>query len=149
MLLNSRLVDGCETACCYAMLCCYAIADVKLTHLPPQTVSFPNELVEDAAAPCYPHADALAASLVQAPQAAMVEGIIAQDLANFCDSNSQNQPIRNHGIYYRVPERSHQRLQIATIPKLVGNAFLKSQDVTDGAREPCVLIPCAYISNLL
>ena len=44
------------------------IADVKLIHLPPQTVSFPNELVEDSATHSYPHADALAAYLVQAPQ---------------------------------------------------------------------------------
>ena len=106
--------------------------DVKLTHLPPQTVSFSNELVEDSARHCYPHADALATCLVQAPQAAMVERIIAQYLANFCDSNLQYQPVRSHGIHFRVQERSHQRLQIVTIPKFATIASLKSHVLNSG-----------------
>ena len=101
------------------------VPGVPWTHLPPQTVSFPNELVEDSATHCYPRADALAACLVQAPQAPMVEGVIAQGVAIVCDSNIQYQPVGSHGIHFRVPECSHQRLQIVTIPKFASNACLK------------------------
>ena len=86
------------------------VPGVPWTHLPPQTVSFPNELVEDSATHCYLRADALAACLVQAAQAPMVEGVIAQGLAIVCDSNIQYQPVGSHGIHFRVPERSRQCL---------------------------------------
>ena len=109
-------------------------AEVKLTHLPSQTVSFPSELIEYSATHCYLHTDTLATCLVQAPQAAMVEGVITQGpatsaVANFCDSNFQYQPVRCHRIHFWVSERSHQRLQLGTVPKFAATVCLKSQDV--------------------
>lgn len=98
----------------------YPSADPQILQPPPQSIRLPGECVKDFTLHDDPDTNALATSLVHAPETPVVICVIAEHLTahavtEVCHSHIQNQIVASHRVSLGILELVDERMQRATI----------------------------------